>query len=71
MQPSASSRVRQFEDGEQFQLLVQSVVDYAIYMLDREGFICNWNQGGRRIKGYEDEEIIGQHFSQFHVETAI
>lgn len=68
MQPSASSRVRQFEDGEQFQLLVQSVVDYAIYMLDPEGFICNWNEGGRRIKGYEDEEIIGQHFSQFYVE---
>lgn len=68
MHSGENAKVRQFEDGEQFRLLVQSVVDYAIYMLDPDGFICNWNEGGRRIKGYEDDEIIGRHFSQFYVE---
>lgn len=60
------AKVRQFEEGEQFRLLVQSVFDYAIYMLDPDGFICSWNEGARRIKGYDDDEIIGQHFSKFY-----
>ncbi|WP_284310224.1 hybrid sensor histidine kinase/response regulator [Labrys miyagiensis] len=51
---------------EQFRLLVQSVTDYAIYMLDRDGFISSWNAGAERIKGYDAEEIIGQHFSRFY-----
>ena len=44
-------------------MLVQSVTDYAIYMLSPEGIITNWNSGAERIKGYTPEEIIGQHFS--------
>src|SRR5205085_8744005 len=48
---------------EQFRLLVQSVTDYAIYMLDTEGRVSSWNAGAQRIKGYAPEEIIGQHFS--------
>ncbi|MDM0056744.1 hybrid sensor histidine kinase/response regulator [Variovorax fucosicus] len=51
---------------EQFRLLVQAVTDYAIYMLDPEGIITNWNSGGRRIKGYEPAEVIGTHFSRFY-----
>jgi len=51
---------------EQFRLLVQSVTDYAIYMLDTGGLITSWNQGAQRIKGYAPEEIIGQHFSRFY-----
>jgi PAS domain S-box-containing protein len=51
---------------EQFRLLVQSVTDYAIYMLDTEGVITNWNSGAERIKGYSREEIVGQHFSKFY-----
>jgi len=52
--------------GEQrFQLLVNAVTDYALYMLDREGYIATWNPGARRFKGYEPSEIIGQHFSRF------
>ncbi|MBN6110633.1 PAS domain-containing sensor histidine kinase [Xanthomonas bonasiae] len=47
-------------------LLLQSVTDYAIYMLDPEGFILSWNTGGRHIKGYEEAEIVGQHFSRFY-----
>ncbi len=48
-----------------FALLVNSVTDYALYMLDRNGHIATWNPGARRFKGYEAEEIIGQHFSRF------
>ena len=54
------------DDARQFQLLVNSVVDYAIYMLDREGHIASWNPGGERIKGYRAEEVIGRHFSLFY-----
>ncbi|WP_114951321.1 hybrid sensor histidine kinase/response regulator [Sphingosinicella terrae] len=48
-----------------FELLVNAVTDYAIYMLDRAGHVATWNPGARRFKGYEPEEIIGQHFSRF------
>lgn len=52
--------------GDQFVLFVQSVVDYAIFMLDTRGNIITWNEGAQRIKGYRAEEIIGQHFSIFY-----
>jgi PAS domain S-box-containing protein len=50
---------------QRFQLLVNAVTDYAIYMLDPEGYVASWNPGARRFKGYEADEIIGQHFSRF------
>ena len=53
---------------EQFRRLVEGVTDYAIYMLDRDGRVTSWNTGARRIKGYDPEEIIGQHFSRFYTE---
>ena len=52
--------------GNRFELLVQSVTDYAIFMLDLGGQIVSWNAGARRFKGYEAEEIIGEHFSRFY-----
>jgi PAS domain S-box-containing protein len=54
------------QSQEQFKLLVQGVSDYAIYMLDTEGLVTNWNLGAHRIKGYLSGEIIGSHFSQFY-----
>ncbi|SDB99887.1 PAS domain S-box-containing protein [Sphingomonas sp. YR710] len=51
---------------EQFRLLVQSVTDYAIYMLDPKGMVSSWNTGAQRIKGYLPPEIIGEHFSRFY-----
>jgi PAS domain S-box-containing protein len=51
---------------QQFRLLVQGVTDYALYMLDPEGRVSNWNFGAQRIKGYLPAEIIGQHFSRFY-----
>jgi len=50
------------ENEEQFRLLVQGVKDYAIYMLDTEGRVANWNAGAERIKGYAAGEIIGEQF---------
>ena len=52
--------------GSKFELLVQSVTDYAIYMLDPQGRVTSWNAGARRFKGYEADEIIGEHFSRFY-----
>ncbi|WP_038960224.1 hybrid sensor histidine kinase/response regulator [Bradyrhizobium japonicum] len=56
------------ESEQQFRLMVQSVTDYAIYMLDVEGNVASWNAGAQRIKGYGPEEIIGRHFSNFYTE---
>ena len=49
-----------------YRLLVQGVVDYAIYMLSPQGRVSNWNAGAQRAKGYKAEEIVGQHFSRFY-----
>lgn len=49
-----------------FRLLVQDVTDYAIYMLDPEGYVSSWNAGAERFKGYRAEEILGEHFSRFY-----
>lgn len=51
---------------EKFQILVQGVTDYALYMLDPDGRVSNWNSGAARIKGYTADEIVGKHFSQFY-----
>src|SRR5690242_10696450 len=57
-----------FESERSFRLLVEGVADYALYMLDPNGFITSWNIGGQRIKGYSPEDIVGQHFSRFYTE---
>ena len=51
---------------ESFRLMVESVSDYAIVMLDPEGLVVSWNSGAQRIQGYSAEEIVGQHFSRFY-----
>ncbi len=50
----------------QFQMLVQGITDYAVFLLDTEGHITTWNPGAQRIKGYTAKEIIGKHFSLFY-----
>jgi PAS domain S-box-containing protein len=52
--------------NDRFDLLVQSVSDYAIYLLDCDGYIISWNLGAQNLKGYSSEEIIGRHFSAFY-----
>ena len=52
--------------GDQlFRLMVRAVRDYAIFALDPEGRVLSWNEGAERIKGYRQEEILGEHFSRF------
>jgi PAS domain S-box-containing protein len=51
---------------ERFRLLVESVRDYAIFMLDPDGYVATWNAGAERIKGYQASEIVGRHFSLFY-----
>ena len=53
---------------EQFRLLVDSVIDYAIYMLSPEGLVTTWNAGARNIKGYTADEVVGTHFSRFYTD---
>jgi PAS domain S-box-containing protein len=63
---SAATSTRLVDSERRFRLLVEGVVDYAIYMLDPDGIITNWNAGAERIKGYQADEIVGQHFSIFY-----
>jgi PAS domain S-box-containing protein len=70
LEKQVSALTRELAEAErqlaQFAILVQSVKDFAIYMLDKAGHIASWNSGAERIKGYTRDEIIGQHFSRFY-----
>lgn len=59
-----SERLRESE--ERLQVLIESIQDYAIYILDPNGFVTSWNSGAQRIKGYSAKEIIGKHYSRFY-----
>ena len=62
-----AASLSKLEDTERrFQMLVEGVTDYALYMLDANGNVVNWNPGAQRTKGYSREEIIGLHFSKFY-----
>ncbi|HJV11916.1 MAG TPA: PAS domain S-box protein [Burkholderiales bacterium] len=53
------------QSEERFRLLIEGVVDYAIFMIDPEGMVVSWNAGAQRINGYAREEILGKHLSRF------
>ncbi len=57
--------------GRIYQLMVDSVRDYAIFMLDPNGYVASWNKGAQRLKGYKADEIIGRHFSVFYPPDSI
>lgn len=59
---------RLLESERRFRYLVQSVIEYAIYQLDKNGIVATWNVGAERIKGYAADEIVGQHFGCFYTE---
>jgi PAS domain S-box-containing protein len=65
------SEIRLRESEQRYRLLVEGVKDYAIFMLDPNGIISSWNEGARRLKGYEDYEVIGKHFSLFYTSEAL
>ncbi|QVQ28447.1 PAS domain-containing sensor histidine kinase [Achromobacter deleyi] len=58
----------EFPSDDPYRLLVDAVMDYAIYLLDVNGMVSSWNPGAERFKGYRADEIIGQHFSVFYTE---
>src|SRR5437868_3161344 len=58
-------------DTRQLALLVDTVQDYAIFVLDPTGHILTWNAGAERIKGYTADEIVGEHFSRFYTQPDI
>jgi PAS domain S-box-containing protein len=69
LEQRGEERVRALAETERsFRLLVESVTDYAIYMLDSRGNVVNWNSGAQRIKGYTREDVLGQHFSRFYTD---
>jgi PAS domain S-box-containing protein len=59
------------QSEERLRLMIESVQDYAIYMLDPEGMITSWNTGAERIKGYAREDVLGHHFSRFYEQIDI
>jgi PAS domain S-box-containing protein len=64
-------RRRAERQAEQLRLLIEGTKDYAIILLDAEGQVASWNPGAERIKGYQADEIIGQHFSRFYPPEAV
>ncbi|ELY71056.1 PAS domain-containing sensor histidine kinase [Natrinema versiforme] len=57
------------ENEAEFQSLVDAVEEYAIFRLDTDGRVISWNKGARKLKGYDREEIVGEHFSTFYTES--
>jgi PAS domain S-box-containing protein len=68
-QITEQSALRQSE--ERYRLLVEQVTDYAIFMLDEKGRIVSWNEGAKRIKGYDPSDVIGKYFSIFYPQEDI
>ena len=63
---SAPIKPARLQADRLYRVLVETVRDYAIFHLDPKGYISSWNAGARRLKGYEKNEILGQHFSVFY-----
>ena len=66
--PPDPPRIPLVMDESLYQRLVENVSDYAIYLIDPDGYVCSWNRGAERFKGYRAEEIIGHHFSVFYTD---
>ncbi len=71
IQQASSSADEAVKANVAFRLLVDAVQDYAIFILDPDGYVLTWNSGARAIKGYTREEILGKHFSVFYPQEAV
>ncbi|WP_135305948.1 PAS domain S-box protein [Haloarcula amylovorans] len=60
-----------WDEDDQFAEFVRSVEDYAIFVLSSDGYVASWNDGAKRIKGYEADEIVGKHFSTFYTDEDV
>jgi PAS domain S-box-containing protein len=70
-EPSVPKLFRRPPDAEAYRALVDDIQDYAILMLDPDGYVISWNKGAERIAGYRSDEVIGSHFSRFYPAEAI
>src|SRR6185437_12229406 len=71
IQQASSSVDEASKPNVAFRLLVDAVQDYAIFILDPNGYVLTWNSGAKAIKGYTREEIVGKHFSVFYPQEAV
>ena len=71
MTQASAVRSEPFEKDDPYRLLVDSVHDYAIFMLDPGGIVVTWNTGGQRLTGFAADQIIGRHYSLFYTPDAI
>lgn len=69
--PSIRAKKLLEESEARYSLLINSVKNYAVFMLNPQGYISTWNTGVENLKGYSKEEIIDQHFSIFYPEEAM
>ena len=69
--PGDGAMLARISPEERYRVLVESIKDYAIFMLDAKGRIATWNLGAERLKGYRAQEIIGRHFSVFYPEDVV
>src|SRR5262245_31151542 len=58
-------RIEELDDGRRLQLLIEGVIDYAIYTISLDGLVVSWNSGANRMKGYSADEIIGRPYASF------
>ena len=70
-EPAKTAGPSAIHGSDLFRLLVETVKDYAIFVLDPDGHVITWNQGARALKGYTPDEILGQHFSKFYLPEAV
>ena len=66
----ARSGTDEYGDVEQLERLIETIDEYAIFTLDTDGYVRSWNPGAARIKGYEEADVLGEHFSTFYTERA-
>jgi len=59
------------QTSDLFRLLLETVKDYAIFIISPEGYVLTWSPGAEALKGYKREEIVGQHFSKFYLPEAV
>lgn len=69
MTTDSDAAIHHLPDDKRFQLLVDGIADYAIYMLTLDGVVTSWNAGAARIKGYARDEVVGTNYSRFYTEA--
>ncbi len=65
----SEAAISSLQAEERYRLLVDAIIDYAVYMLDPNGVVISWNTGAQRFKGYTEKEILGSHFSKFYTDS--